>query len=827
MNTTHRLSPVFFLILSLCCLAIPNRSRAADKDDPFPSAAPETTGLSPEALLQLSEVVDGYLSEGQIVGAELLVIKNRRTVLHKAFGLRDREREIPMTPNSIFNIRSMTKPITGAAVQMLIDRGKLRLSDRASRYLPGFDNEKSKDITIEQLLTHRSGLPVTVLTSINQYKDLQSMANAIGERGPQFSPDSKFWYSDPGTDVLGAIVETVSGMSLEAFWKENLLGPLGMKDSFVPLDKKDPRWNRLATGYIGRPGEWTEFWTPTAEPLYPFAWGSQTIYGTTMDYARFLALFLDKGVTGNLRLLSEEAVSRTLTPASRMTGMGTDAKAPTGFPNLETHYGQMAVLYVDSNGKKSSRATVFGHSGSDGTWAWGFPDEDLIVLYFTQSRGGASGLGLERWIDELLVHPDQASTARPQPTKEQYDEIVGEYLADFGSLRNTTLKIRVTNNRASLDLGRGVIELRNPDDEGKWYFAITNSTSVSFTRNNDGIIDAMRMHESGWDFEAPRKGVPIAPEIDESKLQKYVGTYHVKELNGEINVILHNHRLALDKSSLPGRRPADLFELLPPGDDGRWTYRINNKMSAAFDEADDGSISGLRILQAGNRIARGKRVAESTAQLPSVEDIMALRKTKENTKILAGIGGVVMKGNVILEQSGLKGKSTVTSSGTDCYRFELKLDQGTILEIANADGASTHYFSQKLVHEGKYLKQARNGHPLLQYLDWRERNETVEVIAKKTWRGRDVFVLRTIDGDAPHVLYHLDATTGDVLKNETTHLAPTGDVSVRTTFEDFRVVGGLRFPYKITVNTPMNGDVVQEFEEIKVHQEVSPELFTP
>ena len=209
LKITRRLPAFGFFLLSLSCLLAPRWTHAQESIAAFPAAVPESTGLSTTALEQLADTVAGYLEEGQIVGAELLVIKNRRTVLHKAFGWRDREGAISMTPNTIFNIRSMTKPLTGAAVQMLIDDGRLSLDDPASRYIPGFDNKKSKDITVHQLLTHRSGLPVTILTSINQYKDLQSMANAVGKRGPQFPPESNFWYSDPGTDVLGAIVERI------------------------------------------------------------------------------------------------------------------------------------------------------------------------------------------------------------------------------------------------------------------------------------------------------------------------------------------------------------------------------------------------------------------------------------------------------------------------------------------------------------------------------------------------------------------------------------------------------------------------------------------
>jgi hypothetical protein len=145
-----------------------------------------------------------------------------------------------------------------------------------------------------------------------------------------------------------------------------------------------------------------------------------------------------------------------------------------------------------------------------------------------------------------------------------------------------------------------LIELLDPDDHGRWSFSISDRTSLSFSRNQDGVIDALRMHEGAWSFEAPRKGVPIVPEIDEAELQKYLGTYRIAQMDADLAVVIHHHRLTLDKSSLPGKRPADLFELYPPDDEGRWVYRINGSLHVVFDQESDGSISGLRIFEHGN-----------------------------------------------------------------------------------------------------------------------------------------------------------------------------------------------------------------------------------
>jgi len=202
----------------------------------FEYTSPESQGLSNDSITELADTVQSYFDEEFIVGAELVVIKNRKIVLHEVFGWNDRENQIPMEKNTLFNIRSMTKTITGAAIQILIDEGRLHLNNSAANYLPGFDNENSNNISIEQLLTHRSGLPLSIIKAADEYETLNSMANEIGTRGPEFAPGSKFWYSDAGTEVLGAIIEVETGMSLDSYitqMNHSILLPLALRVCIV------------------------------------------------------------------------------------------------------------------------------------------------------------------------------------------------------------------------------------------------------------------------------------------------------------------------------------------------------------------------------------------------------------------------------------------------------------------------------------------------------------------------------------------------------------------------------------------------------------------
>ena len=569
----------------------------------FSYASPESQGISNESVAGLVDAVQSYLDEELIVGAELVVIKNRKIVLHEAVGWNDRESEIPMERDTLFNIRSMTKPITGAAIQILIDEGRLNLDSRAAEYLPGFDNEDSRNITVEQLLTHRSGLPLYIITTADEYETLFLMANATGIIGPEFEPGSKFWYSDAGTDVLGAVVEVETGEPLDAFVTERILEPLGMNSSFYyhPATQNDSRRDRIPVLYVGGIGEWVKAWS-SEEPLYPFAFGSQGLYCTPVDYARFLAMWMDDGQVGGKQLLSSEAVNRTHTPVSKMSSLGSDAPYPTGFFNLEAYYGQMAILFSNST-TGIPEVEVIGHSGSDGTYAWAWPEHDLMILYFTQSRGSLSGIKLESKMDELLIHPELGEVN--DRAREQYAGYLGSYTANYGPFRNAEFVVTVQNGRLAVDIPNQVVyELEEPDEEGRWRFRISDEIAVSFELDDGGNVTAMMLHQAGYVFEMPR-GAPAEDEGYPEDMERYTGTYQTEDPNVTMGVVVREGRLALD---IPGQ-PIEL-ELYPPDEEGRWYIRVNPTVAVSFNETDDGRIDSLTLhLPDGTAYTR-KRLGE-------------------------------------------------------------------------------------------------------------------------------------------------------------------------------------------------------------------------
>lgn len=577
--------------------AIAQQPATQVKTDGFPAASPESQGMSAEALDNLAHVVQGYLDKDMLVGGELLVIKNRHVVLHKVFGDRDREDSVPWVENTICNIRSMTKPLTGAAAQILIDRGELSLDDPVSKYLQGFDTDEAREITVRQLMEHRAGLPLSIMmrqSDMSTYDSLIEQANAVGAGGPEFEPDSKFWYSDAGSDTVAAIVEVVSGMKIDDFWQQELFGPLGMNDTFVPKSKDDPRYSRIASLYAGAPHMWNRFWTANDDPFYPFAWGSQTVYSTPMDYARFLAMWMDEGKAGDRQVLSPAAVGRTLKPSSPMSMLGSDERYPTDFSGLELWYGRMAMMYMPTDDPTGSKPVIIGHGGSDGTTALAWPAEDLMVLYFTQSRGGMTVLRIEEHIDSLILHPDRVKTVAEVP--DEFKPFVGTYIANFGPFRNEEFTVQMKNGKLALDIpSQMVFELLPPNDEGKMMFAVApQQVGVTFEIDDTGTANLLKLHQSGMVFDIPRKGSKLAEEmaklqkVDPKEVAPLLGTYHDPEADADLEVFLEDNVLSLKAP------PGIVFHLVKMEDDpSRWQVKELSVATLTFETDDSGAVVSM------------------------------------------------------------------------------------------------------------------------------------------------------------------------------------------------------------------------------------------
>jgi CubicO group peptidase (beta-lactamase class C family) len=345
-------------------------------------------------LQAIKTQMDKWVQKGNIVGAELLIIKSGEILFHEVSGWRDRERQIAMEKNTICRIRSMTKPIVGTAILMMAEDGKLAVSDKVSKYISAFDNEKCREITIEQLLYHTGGFEQPGYPGwATAYSNLQGIVDAVANAGPSYTPGERYSYSDGGSSTLAAIVTEVSGAAVEDFIQTRLFDPMKMNDSFCVLDDEDPRRPRISCTYrIDETSRtWVKYWDNHNPPQLTYFRGSGGVYSTTTDYAKFLNMWMHQGEWENQRYLQVSTVEQAFTPSRQ---------------SISAHYpyGYHWALFNDG---------VFGHGGSDGTLAIASPTNDLLVLYFTQSRGNStSGILSALVFDAVLNYYDYKTISK-------------------------------------------------------------------------------------------------------------------------------------------------------------------------------------------------------------------------------------------------------------------------------------------------------------------------------------------------------------------------------------------------------------------------------
>lgn len=400
----HRFLSVLSIITLSLAVSTPVHGQS------LPTAKPEEVGMSSERLQRLSRVMQAYVDEGKLVGATALVARRGKIAYLKSFGQRDLEAGEPMKNDTIFRIASQTKALVSAGVMMLQEEGKLLISDPVGKYLPeymetsvavpreggGYDVIKARrPITIRDLLTHTAGIGYGGGPGAAAWKsaDIQGWYFAhrdepvgvtvahMASLPMDAQPGEKFVYGY-NTDILGAMIEKVSGKSLDVFLQERILKPLGMKDThfYLPMNKKD----RLAVVYsVNEEGQVERAPAPggmvgqgayVEGPRKSFS-GGAGLLSTAADYAAFMQAMLNGGTLNGKRILSRKTVE--LMTANHIQDI--DFWTPGAGFGL----GFQVTEDIGARGVPGSPGE-FGWGGAYHSTYWADPKEDLIVVYFTQ-----------------------------------------------------------------------------------------------------------------------------------------------------------------------------------------------------------------------------------------------------------------------------------------------------------------------------------------------------------------------------------------------------------------------------------------------------------
>jgi CubicO group peptidase (beta-lactamase class C family) len=362
------------LLITLACAPV---TVYGQKSLALSYASPEQVGMSSAVLSGGAGLYQEAVDRGDLVGAVLMVVRRGKIVLHEAVGWKDKGRNLPMEPNTMFRMASNTKPLIATAIAQLVEEGKLSYSDLVRDYIPEWDNYRSGFISIGHLLSHSSGLRISslflepLMQPSEQHPDAPNLlleSARYGSIGAEVTPGLSYSYNNPGYNTLAALIEMSSGQLLEEYLEENVYSPLGMEDSYNHQigHTLEGKLDRMGEVYYRRSTE-TEEWLPGGTPggpvAFPFARGSGGMISTAFDYAIFCQMLLNEGSYNGSDILTKESV-----------GLLTSPKISSGETDS---YG---FGFRIENG-------VYGHSGSDGTRAWVDPPSETIALVFTQTPG--------------------------------------------------------------------------------------------------------------------------------------------------------------------------------------------------------------------------------------------------------------------------------------------------------------------------------------------------------------------------------------------------------------------------------------------------------
>ncbi len=402
-------------VLSIIALIAGGQTIALNSTPELFESLPEKAGISPERLARIDQMCEDAVASGDLPGVVVLVARDGMIVHWKAHGMASNQEGRKLKRDDIFRIASQTKAVTATAVMMLWEESKFRLDDPISRYIPEFKNPQvlktfnpadsswtgepaNSEITIRQLLTHTSGLGYGIIDSDERMTkiyqkagvtdlfttediSIQESVKKLAGLPLHFHPGTAYQYSE-GLDVLGYLIEVVSGVPFDEFLRTRIFDPLGMKDTdfYLPGSKA----SRLVAVQQKNNGRWEKYPVTFYDPDYPvkgakrFFSGGAGLSSTAKDYAIFLQMYLNGGEYNGVRILSRTTIRSIM-------GNHTD-----DLWGGEDRFHGLAFGVITSKGQDK------GGLGSAGTFDWGGyfntqyfadPQEGMIGIIMKQTRG--------------------------------------------------------------------------------------------------------------------------------------------------------------------------------------------------------------------------------------------------------------------------------------------------------------------------------------------------------------------------------------------------------------------------------------------------------
>ncbi|MGH9835362.1 MAG: serine hydrolase [Blastocatellia bacterium] len=793
------------ILLALTLVVANFASPLAQAQNQTASTAAQPSGLA-EKLAKIEKEIEEKRNELGVPGVSVAIVKDDKVVFQKGFGLRDVERNLPATADTLFAIGSCSKAFTAMAAVISADEGKLSLDDSPKKHLSYFklqDPEAGAKITVRDLLHHSSGLDRTDIAWYTGVLNREEAIRVAGLAKPTAKFREKFQYQNTMYSAAGEVVAKANGTTWEKFIEERFFKPLGMKSSDTSV-KQMVKAADYATGY----GLQEKVATKAILRDLPNIAPAGAINSNVKDMSQWIRLMLGGGVFEGKRLVSEKGFSEIV---KKHISAGGNNSYSLGWMLNEWNGHQVVSHGGGIDGFNSLVALM--------------PDQKLGFVVLTNVSGSALPGRIRDAVFNNIVGKPEATVANAGAIPPQNE--AGKY-----AIANVNIEIIFKDGKLRANVpGQPEYELVNvggrryklnpPAPEG---FFMTfrpvkgnESETEMYLEQPQGNVVAQKVKASG------EKGVVT---VNLPQYKELIGKY---DLNGTtLEITTKDDKVVFVVPGQPAytlvEKEKDIFGAAELPD----TYRATIKRNAA------GEITGFLLKQPEGEfdVKRVSGPVPSAKSDITVDDLMAkaiaaaggeanLRKHRSMTQTTAldfenqGLTGE----NVLYAQAPNLATSTTTLAG-------LGKKIGSLREYFDGtQGGSETSFAQPERYKDKQLEDARNASDFYEQLNWKTLYKTVTIKEKSKVGDEEVYVVVKTPEKGNPVTDHISAKSFLLVKRDRTVTAGQGTMVIGETYSDYRNVDGVMIPFGSVAQHPSMGRIVSKVKEVKFNMDIPATTF--
>ncbi|MAW61673.1 MAG: hypothetical protein CMJ94_12700 [Planctomycetes bacterium] len=712
------------------------------------------------------------------------------------FGAADLESGRAANERTLYAIGSTTKAFTSTLIGDLVDEGRISWDVPAVEVVPQWTLEGSEGetITLRDLLSHRTGYPrMGLLFASGKAPSELILETAAGAR-PFRGYHETFLYNNIQYLAAGTAAANVADASWNALLETRFFDPLGMASTTTSFARATHDARR-ATGYRwDRDDEAHEALPPrNISNVGP----AGSIYSNAADMARWVQFQLNMGNWQGEQIVSAESIEECWKSNIDI--------AP------EVGYGMGWMLH-DWQGQRwiEHGGNIDGYSAKVGM----LPDAGYGFVMLCNLNGAGIQGRIDPIVWEALLGPlpgeDDTAVEAEALDLSPY---LGKFVADFPPFNGESLEtVDKDGALAVIVPGQGTFELKMPDDEGMWAWVLTDTIKMSFQQDEEHGVHTMVLHQGGAKLEMPREGYEVPIEVPLNELRPYLGTYRLAEKDEIWTVRLRNNRLAVD---VPNQMA---FELHAPDEEGWRAWRAVEDMATRFQLDPTGVPQGMQHMEKGTELYL-EFVAGPEDGLPTLAEVYELLDPAGRGAAYAAWGGYTAKLEMLVQQSGVRGEMTVAADAEG--RSIMTLDFGPFGMTKSALTLDSGWVQSdfepfKVLNEQEVTEAMENSGMALAVGDFRTVYDEVLLDGKATFRDQECWVLIGKKGDRPPAKMWFDCEKGELIRLDAhVDLDGAGFMSIRIRMGDYRMVDGVKVPFRTEVINQATGRAIQQVLEIQ------------